>query len=138
MFQVEANGLAHGVNSQGVIGGLAKVFYDRYPSAMYEYIKLARNQKLSGGDMHAFQVSPSKWIYNLVTQESPGPHASIEFIKLGMEKMLAHASANEVKTINMPKIGCGIGGLIWSDVFEAVSGMDNLAHQVELNICSLD
>jgi O-acetyl-ADP-ribose deacetylase (regulator of RNase III) len=137
MFQVEADALAHGVNSEGIIGGLAKLFYDKYPSAMHEYIKLARKQQLSGGDLHAFEVSPGKWIYNLVSQDLPGPHASIKFIKLAIEKMFVHASKNGVKSINMPKIGSGIGGLNWNDVFETIGTFEEFAPEIELNICSL-
>ena len=49
-------------------------------------------------------------------------------------KMIEHAEVNGVKSINIPKIGSGIGGLKWDDVLSVITkaGEDS---SVVLRVC---
>ena len=72
-----------------------------------------------GGDIFPCDFE-TFWVYNLFTQEEPGANAEIGFVTHALEKMREHMKENQVRTMNIPQIGCGIGGLDWSDVKEQI------------------
>lgn len=137
IFTIDADALGHGVNSQGLLGGLAKTFQEKFPLAMDDYVNLAKDGKLSGGTLHAFLLPDGKWIYSLVSQVLPGPNAQMNLIIISMKKMFEHAIENNVRVINIPKIGAGIGGLNWDELFVEIKYFEKLPLDLELNICSL-
>ena len=55
-------------------------------------------------------------IYNLGTQKSWKTKAELEAIRKSVDTMLELATQSNVKSIAMPKIGEGLGGLNWCDV----------------------
>jgi O-acetyl-ADP-ribose deacetylase (regulator of RNase III) len=61
-----------------------------------------------------------RWIYNIASQDQPGPNARLEWFEVGLVRSLKHAEENFVPTIAMPRIGCGIGGLEWGDVRDII------------------
>ena len=59
------------------------------------------------------------YVFNLATQEHyniPGKLAKVKHINASMRKMMKFAEENDVKSIALPKIGAGLGGLNWNDV----------------------
>ena len=115
LFEFPADGFAHGCNTKGVIGGLANDVFQKLPD-MKEVYKMACLQgTFEGGDIFPCDFE-SFWVYNLFTQVEPGASADIGLVRDCLTKMRDHMVENEVKSINLPKIGCGIGGLDWSEV----------------------
>jgi O-acetyl-ADP-ribose deacetylase (regulator of RNase III) len=90
-------------------------------------------KQLDGGDILPV-LFDKWWIYNLVTQIEPGADARLELIEQSVVKMISHAEENNVKVINVPKIGSGIGGLKWENVFDLIKrvGEDS---KVVLQVC---
>jgi O-acetyl-ADP-ribose deacetylase (regulator of RNase III) len=73
------------------------------------------------GMVYAYQDPRSgRWIYNLATQDYPGPRARLEWIEKSLAKAAAHAREHGVETIALPRIGSGIGGLRWEEVEEVI------------------
>lgn len=112
---------AHGVNCRGVMGaGVARVFRFKHPLMHVAYQQLCRaeREQLLGRVM-SWPTEPFydyRWLYNLFTQDLPGPDARLDAVRSSVTKMLTHAERNHVRTIALPRIGCGIGGLVWEDV----------------------
>jgi O-acetyl-ADP-ribose deacetylase (regulator of RNase III) len=127
LFDLPADGFCHGVNIQGSIGGLASDVFGRLPD-MKEVYKMACLQgTFEGGDIFPCDFE-TFWVYNLFTQAEPGANAELGFLRDALVKMLVHMKENGVKSMNMPQIGCGIGGLVWSEVkpvIEDVFGVDD-------------
>ena len=63
------------------------------------------------------------WIYNLATQKQPGADARLDAIDASVRAAVEHARANDVATIYLPRIGAGIGGLRWEDVWETLEAV---------------
>jgi O-acetyl-ADP-ribose deacetylase (regulator of RNase III) len=129
--------LAHGVNGAGRMGlGIAVKFRRLWPKIFEEYERRCRRRELHPGDLFAWQAD-KRWIYNLVTQDRPGPRATLPAIQVSLQRMVAHARAAGVRRIGLPQIGCGLGGLDWDDVRPVVEGAASLAGEVELVVVSL-
>lgn len=110
--------LGHGVNLEGVMGsGIAVPFRRMYPNMFYNYAMLCQENRLPPGQVYPyFSAKDARWIYNCATQVSQGPNANYTLVALTAHHMLAHAQKNGVKSIGIPTIGCGIGGLEWPRV----------------------
>lgn len=134
IFEIKADAFCHGVNTKGIMGGLAGEVAERFPDLAHLYMAMCDLHQLNGGDILPV-LFDKWWIYNLVTQIEPGPDARLELIEQAVINMIAHAEENNVKVINVPKIGSGIGGLKWEDVLSVITkvGEDS---PVVLQICA--
>lgn len=113
----DLDGLAHGVNCQGVMGaGIAKDFRLRWPVMYKGYRSLAEEGSLYPGKVFPYQSPEGRTIYNLCSQDRPGPDAKLRWVAQSVATMLDYAEDNQVRRIGIPRIGCGIGGLEWIDV----------------------
>ena len=119
IFEVEAEALSHGCNTQGATGGLAGAVFSRYPEMKKSYHYRCERGLVFPGEAFIYETGLSdsfSYIYNLFTQIMPGANADMELIRLSLEFMLEHMKENDVKSVNIPQIGCGIGGLKWEEV----------------------
>lgn len=118
LFEYPAKAIGHGVNTRGVMGaGIATVFKKLWPEMYAEYRTLCQSGKLVAGGFFPWQDPVSgKWVYNLASQDLPGPDARIEWLATAAHSALTHARDNDVIEIALPAIGCGIGGLELEDV----------------------
>lgn len=113
----DLDALAHGVNCKGVMGkGVAKVFAERYPEMKKLYVFHCEQRTLHPGDCmpwHDMGIS----IFNLATQDRPGPDAKLRWVAASVARMLDNVqNAPDIHRIGIPRIGCGIGGLEWVEV----------------------
>jgi len=105
--------IAHGVNCQHVMGsGVARALYSVYPEVREEYLNLNSH---SLGDVQLVAVSAFVTVANCHTQEHYGRDNKIYADIVALRKCLIQL-AEMSNLINIPKIGCGLGGLIWKDV----------------------
>lgn len=107
---------AHGCNCAGAMGkGIALEFKKRYPEMYKQYVALCHSGQFSLGDVFDYCINNSH-VYNLATQRNWWTHADIESIHKSLIKMLELARSEKVKSIAMPAIGSGLGGLEWASV----------------------
>lgn len=140
IFSMKADAMCHGVNTKGILGGLAQTVMSFFPEMSELYKSMCTQGSLEGGDMMAVKYEESEnkvWIYNLATQREPGANAQLALIQDSMEKMKTHAKENGVSTINCPLIGCGIGGLIWPEVKEILELVFGDDDDITLHVVSL-
>lgn len=109
--------IVHGCNCRAdMSGGLAAQVAATYPlvdEADREY-ELQRPGRAKAGTILPVPVEHGT-VVNAYTQLTPGPNADPFLIKQAMWKVRALYANADVR-IGMPKIGCGIGGLEWSEV----------------------
>lgn len=125
MFTSTAPAFGHGVNVDGVMGaGVAKVFRSRYPTMFDQYrqacLHLSGAGRLRPGGMLPWQAPDGRWVYNMASQDRPGPNARLSWLVASAQAALAHADEHGVDRIAIPQIGCGIGGLDWGQVSKAL------------------
>lgn len=119
------NSYAHGCNCVGAMGkGIAVQFRQKFPNMFMIYHEMCQKKKFRPGDVYVYEYEPGKFVFNLATQEHYNPRfgrlARIEWISTSVEKMIKIAEENGVTDIALPKIGSGLGGLVWGDVKRAI------------------
>lgn len=126
LFLSDADALAHGCNCQGVMGaGIAVQFKKRYPEMFKQYQEECRTKRFVIGSVLPYFASDGRLIFNLGTQKYPGPNADLKAIEHCLYVITSYPTRkNEtLKSIALPRIGCGLGGLSWKDVQEVIEGV---------------
>jgi len=121
IFEIEAEALSHGCNIRGVIGGLAAAVFGRHPEMRARYKSGCKNLDFNPGGVYIYKNTddmgkPFWYIYNLFSQIDSGANADLELLRSSLLEMRDHMKLCSVKSVNIPQIGCGIGGLNWEDV----------------------
>lgn len=112
--------IGHGVNCQGAMGaGIAKVFREKYPDMYEVYKKICSNDLLLPGGIMPWKVD-DLWIYNIASQQYTGPDAKIDWLGLGLVRVKRHMMTAGALHLGLPRIGAGIGGLTYPDVYDTV------------------
>ena len=127
-------GYAHGCNCAGAMGkGIAVQFKNKFPKMYLEYKKLCSENKFNPGDVFDYKYHDIH-IYNLGTQLTWRTKAKIEYIKSSLITMLELASADNVKSIALPAIGAGLGGLKWEDVKDIINIVSEHYPKIDLYV----
>lgn len=115
-----AQALAQGCNCQGSMGaGIAKSFKERYPVMYTEYQHRCRVEprQFNLGDVFLWKEEGKPAVFNLGTQEQYWhARASYEAVEIALTRMRARADEEGIRTIAIPRIGAGYGGLSWKKV----------------------
>ena len=111
---------AHGCNCKGAMGaGIAKSFRERYPDMYMEYRQKCKSEprQFNLGDSFLWKEDDKPCVFNLGTQEHYWKcRASYEAIEKSLETMRNQADEEGIRSIAIPRIGAGYGGLSWKRV----------------------
>lgn len=107
---------AHGCNCAGAMGkGIALQFRKKYPDMYLQYKKKCKDGMFKLGDVFEYRLN-DEHIFNLGTQKDWKTKATLDAIQDSVLKMLASATEQQISSIALPRIGAGLGELIWEDV----------------------
>lgn len=110
------------VNCVGVMGaGVALQFKERYPNMFREYSNECRNGRVKIGCPHVwldndFFKREDLIIINFPTKDNWRNPSEYEFIEKGLFWLREFLKRYTGKTITIPALGCGHGGLDWGNV----------------------
>lgn len=115
MFTSSAAAFGHGVNVKAAMAsGIAWEFVRRFPGLQEAYNLECNEGRLQPGGL--FVYHSFKPVFNLASQEYPGADANLAWLEGSLRLTLAFCEKEGIPTLAIPRIGCGIGGLKWSDV----------------------
>jgi len=108
------------VNCVGIMGrGIALQFKRKYPNNHKHYQDACKRGKVIPGKMFIFEtnsiVNP-KYIINFPTKRHWRGASRMEDIEAGLMDLADVIRLLNIKSIALPPLGCGLGGLDWSDV----------------------
>ncbi|EPQ9048094.1 macro domain-containing protein [Cronobacter turicensis] len=122
------------VNCVGVMGaGVAFAFKNKFPEMFDEYVLLCKKGEISPGkpavwksfDAHGRDIE----IINFPTKDHWRNKSKYEYIEKGLIWLSTYLDSKHGKTITLPALGCGHGGLDWDVVKkmiqDALSKSDN-------------
>lgn len=124
IFDSRADVLVNPTNPDGVMGGgLALQFSQRFPQMNHAYVQRAKAHKLQLGriDLHeVHEDATTKYVANLHTMHL-GQRATMEAVKDGLHDFVRIVNRlDNVKTVALPVLGDGIGGLDTNEVLKVM------------------
>ncbi len=125
LLSAPVDALVNAVNTVGVMGkGIALQFRKKFPEMFRAYEMACRSGLVRVGTMHVFDrgisASGARWIVNFPTKRHWREPSRIEDIDAGLVDLIAVVRRLEIRSIAIPPLGCGLGGLEWSEVRQAI------------------
>jgi len=133
--QDDVDAIVNTVNCVGVMGkGIALQFKNKWPANFTAYAAACKAGQVHPGRMFVFDsgglVRPN-FIINFPTKDHWRGSSKIEFIRDGLVDLVAQVKRLGIRSIAVPPLGCGNGGLDWADVrplieaaFETLPGVE--------------
>lgn len=125
LLESDAEALVNTVNCVGIMGkGIALQFKKAYPENFKAYEKACKDNKVEIGKMfvcNTGQIINPKFIINFPTKKHWKAPSHMEYLKAGLRDFIAVIKNNNIKSVAMPPLGCGNGGLPWETVRQLIS-----------------
>ena len=120
LLEAPAEALVNAINTEGVMGkGIALQFRRKYPEMFRAYEKACKAGEVRLGHMHIFDLGTPggpRWIVNFPTKGHWRERSRMGDIETGLTDLSAQIAKLGIKSIAMPALGCGNGGLDWTTV----------------------
>ena len=115
LLDSKTEALVNTVNEVGVMGkGIALMFRDAFPDNYKKYVAACKKGEVKVGQVFATKnedmIGP-KWIINFPTKKDWRSRSQIEWIREGLKDLVGFIKKNDIRTIAIPPLGCGNGGL---------------------------
>lgn len=120
LLEDPAEALVNAVNTVGVMGGgIARQFKEKFPAMFVKYERACNSKEVKLGKMHVVKVRTDdgeKYIVNFPTLKHWSDLSKLEDIESGLKDLVRVVKENNIQSIAIPPLGCGVGGLKWDDV----------------------
>ncbi len=124
LLETRAEALVNTVNTEGVMGkGIALMFKERFAENFRLYAAACKAKEVRTGRMFVTEVREldgPRWIVNFPTKQHWRPPSKLEWVETGLQDLRRFIIDNDVKSIAIPPLGAGNGGLEWADVRERI------------------
>ncbi len=121
-FEHQADIRVNTVNCVGVMGkGAALQFKNKFPKMFKDYQEACKLGNVKIGEPHVW-IEDQLSIINLPTKNHWRNPSQYDFIESGLIWLKEFLKDHSQKTITLPALGCGNGGLDWNKVKEMIYG----------------
>jgi O-acetyl-ADP-ribose deacetylase (regulator of RNase III) len=120
LLDADVDALVNTVNTFGVMGrGIALMFKEAFPQNFKVYEAACKRKEVQVGHMFVTErhdlVGP-RWIINFPTKKHWRHPSKLEWIEEGLKDLCRVITDNHIRSIALPPLGSGNGGLDWSQV----------------------
>jgi appr-1-p processing enzyme family protein len=116
IFESKCQAIINTVNCEGKMGkGLAYQFKKKFPEMEQDYVKVCLKGELYPGKLHIYQEK-NFLIINFPTKNKWREKSKIEYIIIGLRKLKEEIIKKGIKSVAIPPLGAGNGGLNWNEV----------------------
>jgi O-acetyl-ADP-ribose deacetylase (regulator of RNase III) len=120
ILREDAEALVNTVNCVGVMGrGIALQFKNAFPENFKAYAAACKNEEVQPGRMFVFetgQLNNPRYIINFPTKRHWRGKSRMEDIEAGLKSLVDAIRRYNIRSIALPPLGSGLGGLDWSEV----------------------
>jgi len=120
LLDAPAEALVNTVNTVGVMGkGIALMFKEAFPENFRAYEAAVKRDEVRVGHMFITEnrtLEGPQWLVNFPTKKHWRQPSKLEWILEGLKDLRRVVEEKGIRSIALPPLGCGNGGLDWSDV----------------------
>jgi len=123
LFKAGTDALVNTVNCVGVMGrGIALQFKKAYPANFREYAAACKMENVQPGHMFVHETGKftPRFIINFPTKRHWRGKSRMEDIESGMVALAQTIREYDIKSVAIPPLGSGLGGLDWNEVLPAI------------------
>ncbi|HVC93498.1 MAG TPA: macro domain-containing protein [Pirellulales bacterium] len=125
LLEADAEALVNTVNTVGVMGkGIALQFKKAFPEMAKDYERVCRSGELQPGRMHVYDrgvMFNPRYIINFPTKRHWKGKSKLADIRAGLDALVSELDSRHIRSVAIPPLGCGHGGLQWSEVSPLIS-----------------
>jgi O-acetyl-ADP-ribose deacetylase (regulator of RNase III) len=122
LLEADADALVNTVNTVGVMGkGIALQFRRAFPENFKAYKRACAEGRIELGRMFVWDAGDladqgPRFIINFPTKKHWRSKSKLADIRTGLEDLVRQLRALPVRSVAVPPLGCGHGGLRWDEV----------------------
>jgi len=120
ILRADVEALVNTVNCVGVMGrGIALQFKNDFPENFKAYEAACAREEVQPGKMFVFErhtLTNPKFIINFPTKRHWRGKSRMEDIESGLKALVQEIRERGIRSIAIPPLGSGLGGLNWADV----------------------
>ena len=120
ILKADAEALVNTVNCVGVMGrGIAIQFRKAFPECFKAYKAVCDRRELHPGKMHVCdlgRLENPRLVINFPTKRHWKGKSKLEDVEAGLVALVDMVRQRDIHSIAIPPLGCGLGGLEWSEV----------------------
>ena len=139
ILRADVEAIVNTVNCVGVMGrGIALQFKKAWPENFKAYALACKNEEVKPGQMFIFetgQLANPRFIINFPTKRHWRAASRMEDIESGLRALVVDIKKYNIKSIAIPPLGAGLGGLDWVQVRQKIEQvMGELPAEVQVYI----
>jgi len=120
LLESGAEALVNTVNTVGVMGkGIALMFKERFAANFTLYSAACKSKQVKVGQMFVTatgELEGPRWVINFPTKDHWRAPSRLEWIDAGLKDLKQVLREREIKSVAIPPLGAGNGGLDWPTV----------------------
>jgi len=139
LLNEDVDAIINTVNCVGVMGkGIALQFKNKWPDNYKFYKKACKEGKVKVGESLIYDLgglfSKPRYIVNFPTKNHWREKSKISYIDNGLQNLINFIKIAGIKSIAIPPLGCGNGGLKWSEVKPIIEKYFEEVPDVKVNL----
>jgi O-acetyl-ADP-ribose deacetylase (regulator of RNase III) len=120
LLDADVEAVVNTVNTEGIMGkGIALQFRKAYPENYEAYRQACDAGEVEPGRMFVFDrrtLTRPRYIINFPTKRHWRSKSRMSDIEAGLVALVQEVKRLGVRSVAVPPLGCGLGGLSWADV----------------------
>ncbi len=127
LLEASVEAVVNTVNCVGIMGrGIALQIKNRFPANFKAYAAACKRDEVQPGKMFVHEIGGlinPRYIINFPTKRHWKGKSRMEDIEAGLAALAAEIRARKIRSIAIPPLGCGLGGLDWAAVRPRIASM---------------
>ena len=119
-WDAEVDAVVNSVNCVGIMGkGIALQCKKAFPDNYDAYLKACKRGEVQPGSLFVYetkQIFGAKYIINFPTKMHWKGPSRYEYLEAGLQALVSVIRDRNIRSIAIPPLGCGLGGLDWAKV----------------------
>jgi len=121
LLEAPAEALVNTVNTAGIMGkGIALQFKQAYPKMFRAYERACKAGEIKLGQVQVYDLGGlaggPRWLINFPTKGHWRAASRLSDVESGLKDLVSVIRRLRIRSIAVPPLGCGNGGLDWNDV----------------------